>query len=302
VDVFCTNTLPARHKELGIDYESLSWERANLIWCCISAMGPEYPDVPGYDPVSQAMCGYMDLTGDPDGPPMQCGPPLIDLKAGDEAFAQVLLALLGERERRIDVSMAQAAVSWLHTFLPMLDMGSPPEELRRSGNEHRQFIPVNAYRTREGYVYMAIGSDAQWQRFVKQPIFESLSQERFATNEGRRRDKIVLHAAIEALTIQRTSKEVARCLAAAGIPHAPITPVEGVMELPFVESTRLETTAPDGRRIRLPPPAVSTEHLESIEGRLPFSPGYGEHTNAVLAEIGLDAGEIEGLREGGVVA
>ena len=73
--------------------------------------------------------------------------------------------------KKIDISMAQAAVSWLHTFLPMLDMGSPPSELKRSGNEHRQFIPVNAYRTKDGYIYLAIGSDAQWKRLVSQPMF-----------------------------------------------------------------------------------------------------------------------------------
>ncbi len=112
-DVVCTNTLPSRHVELGIDYETLSAARPELVWCCISAMGPAEPDVPGYDPMLQALCGYMDLTGNSDGPPLQCGPPLIDLKAGDEAFLQVMLAL-AERDRtgygkRIDISMAQAA-------------------------------------------------------------------------------------------------------------------------------------------------------------------------------------------------
>ncbi|UCE20980.1 MAG: CoA transferase, partial [Candidatus Aminicenantes bacterium] len=145
-DVFCTNTMPARHTRLGIDYETLRAEKKDLIWCCISAMGLAHPEVPGYDPVMQALCGYMDLTGHADGPPLQCGPPLVDLKAGDEAFIQVILALTERTEtgkgKQIDISMAQAAVSWLHTFLPMLDMGSPAEELKRSGNEHRQFIPV----------------------------------------------------------------------------------------------------------------------------------------------------------------
>jgi len=83
VDIFCTNTLPARHEPLGMDYETLRGERPDLIWCCISAMGPGEPDVPGYDE----------------------------------------RAATGEG-RRIDVSMAQVAVSWLPTFLPMLDMGS----------------------------------------------------------------------------------------------------------------------------------------------------------------------------------
>ncbi|MFH1130145.1 MAG: CoA transferase, partial [Pseudomonadota bacterium] len=136
VDIFCTNTIIARHENFGIDYAALKKEKDDLIWCCISAMGPEYPDVPGYDPVIQALCGYMDLTGSADGPPTQCGPPIIDLKAGDEAFAQVILALMERGQngkgKEIHVSMAHSAVSWLHTFLPMLDMGSPSEELRRS--------------------------------------------------------------------------------------------------------------------------------------------------------------------------
>ena len=74
-------------------------------------MGPDYPDVPGYDPVIQAMCGYMELTGDPDGPPMLTGVPMIDLKAGDEVYANVLLALLeraetgqGQAHRRVDAA------------------------------------------------------------------------------------------------------------------------------------------------------------------------------------------------------
>jgi crotonobetainyl-CoA:carnitine CoA-transferase CaiB-like acyl-CoA transferase len=261
--------------------------------------------VPGYDPVMQALCGYMDLTGLAEGPPMQCGPPLVDLKAGDEAFTQVILALMERAEtgagKRIDISMAQVAVSWLHTFLPMLDMGSPPAELRRSGNEHRQFIPVNAYQTSDGYIYMAIGSDPQWNRFAQQPLFTSLDQERYATNEGRRAHKQELHASIEAITRQHPSVDLSAALQAAGVPHSPITPVEEVLELPFVADTALRTVTPDGKTVRLPPPAVSTPHLEQIDGCLPFSPAYGEQTGAVLAEVGLSVDEIESLRRAGVV-
>jgi itaconate CoA-transferase len=306
VDVFCTNTLPGRHDALGIGYETLRQQREDLIWCCISAMGSEYPNVPGYDPVMQALCGYMDLTGPADGAPHQCGPPLVDLKAGDEAFTQVILALMERAEsgrgKRIDISMARVAVSWLHTFLPMLDMGSPPEELRRSGNEHRQFIPVNAYRTSDGYIYMAIGSDPQWLRFVKQPLFCDLAQERYTSNEGRRAHKVELHRSIETLTSQHPAARVAEALAAAGVPNAPITPIEGVMDLPFVASSALRTVTPDGKTVRLPPPAVSTPHLQQIQGCLPFSPRYGEHSDAVLAEAGLPPDEIARLRQQGVVA
>jgi len=305
-DVFCSNTMPARHTRLGIDYETLRTEKEDLIWCCISAMGLAHPDVPGYDPVMQALCGYMDLTGHADGPPLQCGPPLVDLKAGDEAFIQVILALMERTEtgkgKQIDISMAQAAVSWLHTFLPMLDMGSPPSELKRSGNEHRQFIPVNAYRTKDGFIYMAIGSDAQWSRIAKKPMFNSLDQERFGTNEGRRKDKDELHQAIEAITQKHPSAEVSKVLTEAAIPHSPITPIEEVPNLPFVASNALQTTAPDGRTVRLPPPSNQTDYLEQINGSLPFAPAYGEHTDTILAEVGLSSSEIASLRERKVVA
>jgi crotonobetainyl-CoA:carnitine CoA-transferase CaiB-like acyl-CoA transferase len=306
VDVFCTNTMPARHAQLGYDYETLRAVREDLIWCSVSAMGLKYPNVPGYDPVFQALCGYMDLTGHPDGPPLQCGPPLIDLKAGDEAFTQIMLALMERSEtgkgKQIDISMAQVAVSWLHTFLPMLDMGSPPSELKRSGNEHRQFIPVNAYKTNDGYVYMAIGSDAQWHRFTKMPMFASLEQERFDHNEGRRKDRKELHALIEEITKQHTSSDVSKVLIEATIPHSPITPIEEVPDLPFVASTALRTTTPDGKPVRLPPPAVMTDYLEKLGGELPFAPSFGEHTDAVLGEIGISASRIDELREKGVVA
>lgn len=306
VDVFCTNTMPARHASLGIDYASLRALRSELVWCCISAMGLAHPNLPGYDPVLQALCGYMDITGDPDGPPMQNGPPIIDLKAGDEAFAQVLHALLERHRtgagRAIDVSMAQVATSWLLTFLPMLDLGSPPEELKRSGNEHRQFIPTNAYPTADGFIYMAVGSDVQWQRLVAEEPFRALDRPDLSTNEGRRRDKTALHSAIGALTSKHPASEVARALRAAQIPHAPITPIEGVMDQEFLKGCLLSTTTPDGRSIRLPPPAVSTDFLESQHRELAFAPAYGEHTDGVLNEVGISSAEVSSLRERGVIA
>ncbi len=299
VSVFCTNTMPARHAKLGIDFESLHAEFPALVWASISAMGTAYADVPGYDPATQALCGYMDLTGHKDGPPLQCGPPIIDLKAGDEVFAQVLLALLEQQEhgkgKKIDVSMAHAAVSWLQTFLPMLDMGSPPEELRRHGNEHRQFIPVGAYRTQDGWIYIAIGSDAQWERFTREPIFASLASEERQSNEGRRKGKDELHAEIEALTKKHPSERLARCLAAAAIPHAPVHRIEEVAQLDFVRESALTTRTPTGQRVQLPPAALRSEFLEERGGELPFAPSYGEHTRSLLEEVGESPAEVDRL-------
>lgn len=306
VDVFACNTLPRRYAELGIEYERLSAVRPELIWVGVSAMGPNYPNTPGYDPVIQAMTGYMDLTGDPDGSPMLCGVPFVDLKAGDEVFAGVCLALAERAEtgrgKRIDVSMMQAAASWLVTTIPLLDLGYEPDELRRSGNEHREFIPVNAYPTSEGHVYLAIGSDVQWGRLVSLESFAGLESPARKTNEGRRREKAAIHREIGAVTRTFKTVDLVNLLSGGGLVAAPISGVTRMMEHPAIRDTLLETTTPSGRRVRLPPPSVEQEHMVSVERRLSCAPAYGQHTEEVLSESGFRQAEIADLRKRGTIA
>src|ERR1035437_7075246 len=148
-------------------------------------MGPNYPDRAGYDPALQALMGYTYLTGEPSGKPVPCGIPIIDLKAGDEAFTQVILALLEQNSKgkEIHISMAQCAASWLITALPQLEFVTSDNELfTRSGNEHRSFIPCNVYPTNDGMVYLAIGNDSQWAKFSSQKGFENLASETRKTN------------------------------------------------------------------------------------------------------------------------
>jgi crotonobetainyl-CoA:carnitine CoA-transferase CaiB-like acyl-CoA transferase len=137
---------------------------------------------------------------------------------------------------------------------------------------------------------------------VAQPLFARLARAEFETNEKRRQAKAMLREEIESITREEPSVRVSRELDAARIPHAPITPIEKVSELPFVAKKALHTITPDGRTVRLPPPAVWTSFLEERKGCLPFAPRYGEHTDAVLAEAGLAAGEIARLHGEGVVA
>jgi len=306
VDIFACNTLPKRYKQLGIDYETLSAVRPGLIWAGLSAMGPDYPDAPGYDPAIQAMTGYMDLTGDPVGPPMLCGVPFVDLKAGDEVFANVCLALAEKastgKGSRIDVSMAQAAASWLVTTIPLLDLGYSPDEVRRSGNEHREFVPVNVYPTADGFIYIAIGNDVQWARLVSLEAFAHLASPARETNEGRRSERESIHQELGSTTRNFKTGELTELLGAQGLVAAPIHTVPQVVDFPPIRRAMLETTTPSGKPVHLPPPSVEREHLVSAKRRLPFAPRYAQDTDKVLEEAGFARQGIADLKKSGIIA
>ncbi len=302
VDIFCCNTLPGRYERMGIDYDTLSAIKPDLIWAGISAMGPEYPGVPGYDPAVQAMSGFMEVTGQEDGPPTLSGIPLIDLKAGDEVYAGVMLGLAERAEtgrgKRIDISMLQAAASWLITTLPLLDFDCDTSEITRCGNEHRKFIPTNAYPTKDGFVYLAIGNDVQWERMTKIPKFTSLANEVRKTNEGRHAERQSLYADIGALTSHYSTDELVEDFMAATIPHARINDIPAVAKLPAIASKLTTTQLPDGRTIHMQPMAVD---VDGAVTELDFPPCYGEQTAKVLSEAGYSSQDCTALQESGVI-
>jgi len=302
VDIFCCNTLPSRYESLGIDYETLSAVKPDIIWAGISALGPEFPNVPGYDPVIQALAGYMELTGEADGMPTLSGIPLVDLKAGDEVFAGVCLALAEKAEtgngKRIDVSMFQAACSWLITTLPLVDFGCDYSEITRSGNEHRKFIPTNAYKTRDGFIFMAQGSDVQWQRFIAISKFTPLESEMRKTNNGRLKDRDKLQQEIGDVMINYDTAELANDLHKATIPCAPILTIPQVIERNELKGKLTMTTALDNKTIRMQPMAIDVPDGKT---NLSFPPKYGEHTETILSKSGYSTDELDRLKRSDII-
>lgn len=297
VDVFLCNTLPKRYEQLGISYEILSEAKPDLIWCGISAFGPEYPDRAGYDPALQAMFGYMHLTGDPDRDPMLCGLPIIDLKAGDEAFAQVLLAMMERQEtgvgKRIDISMAQCASSWLITALPQLEFVDDEKELfTRSGNEHRSFVPSNCYPTKDGYVYLAIGSDGQWEKLTKIKGFAHLAKDNRITNNGRKADRENIYSDIrQGLKSYTTDKFINICLNS-NLAVAPVNNVINVAKMNLIDDLMVKTKLPNGKNVKMFPAPMNTDFLNKNNNTLPCAPKLGEQNESVLLEAGVTKDEI----------
>lgn len=313
VDVFLCNTLPKRYKQLGIDFETLKEANPDLIWCGISAMGPDYPGSAGYDPALQAFLGYMFLTGEPDRDPMLCGLPIIDLKAGDEAFSQVLIAMLEQQNRvgdngnkpggkQIHISMAQCAASWLITALPQLQFVEDESELfTRSGNEHRSFIPCNCYPTRDGHVYLAIGSDGQWAKLTQIQGFEHLEKPDRKTNRGRNDDKYAIYNDIRRGLQNYTTAEFIEICTEQNLAVSPVNSIKDVSELDLVKNNMLKTRIPSGRQVSLFPTPADTDFLGECDRMMKCAPRHGEHNDAIYKEIGFSREEIQCLKDDDVI-
>ncbi|MCX6290261.1 MAG: CaiB/BaiF CoA-transferase family protein [Bacteroidetes bacterium] len=298
VDVFLCNTLPKRYKQLGIDFETLKEANPNLIWCGISAMGPGYPDHAGYDPALQALMGYSYLTGEPDGKPVPCGIPIIDLKAGDEAFTQVILAMMENKTggKEIHISMAQCAASWLITALPQLAFVKNDNEIfTRSGNEHRSFIPCNVYPTKDGMVYLAIGNDLQWAKFTALKGFESLGNTSRKTNQGRMDDKENIYMEIGEQTKKYSTREFVDLCLCINLSVSPVNTIKEVSSLEFISKELLKTQLSDGKTVSLFPSSVETEFLKNNHHTLTCAPRLGEQNEKIFSEAGFRKEEIKSM-------
>lgn len=299
VDVFCTNQLPKNYVKLGIDYESLRTVKPDLIWLGVTGFGPGSSEA-AYDPVLQARSGIMDLTGEASGPPMVTGVPFIDMGAGEHGYGLIMKALYkravtGEGSR-IDLSMFQSALSWL--TMPITLAATFARTVRRHGNTHEFFAPVSVFRTRDGYVYVAVGNDRQWQSLTSLPPFASLKKPEYETNAGRIGDAAGIMAAINEFTATLDTGELMRLLQEKQIPASAVRSVGEVVRDEQVREMLLRSV--DGRsglELTLAPPPHTTPYLRSGGGRCVFPPRFGQHNEYIYCSVlGLDRVALDALR------
>jgi crotonobetainyl-CoA:carnitine CoA-transferase CaiB-like acyl-CoA transferase len=298
VDVFASNQRPRSYARLGIDYETLRSLRPSLIWLAITGFGPEH-DEAAYDPILQARAGFMELTGEPDGPPTVFGLPMVDLGAGEHGYALVMKALyhraLSGEGARLDVSMLRSAVSWMVS--PMVLAGSLGESPTRRGTRHQFFAPVSVYPTRDGHVYVAVGNDRQWAALTALPAFADLARPEYARNEGRMADGDALHRELGARFSRVTAGEALALLRAAGIPVSKVQSVPDLLADPLV-APRLVPVSDhrSGMTLLLPSPPGGDPPV------LGFPPRLGEHNEGVYGEtLGYGAARLRELAERGII-
>lgn len=293
VDVFATNQRPRSYARLGIDDDTLRAAKPDLVWLGVTGFGPRH-DEAAYDPILQARAGFMELTGEPDGPPTAFGLPMVDLGAAEHGYGEVMKALYrravtGEGAR-IDVSMLRSAVSWMAS--PILLAASLGERITRKGNAHQFFAPVSVFATRDGYVYVAVGNDLQWAALVKLPAFAALAGPAYDTNAGRIADAPRLHAALGERFAALTTAEALALLQGVGVPIARVNTLADVVADPLVAPRLQRVTDPrTGLAVVLPAPPVGDPPA------LAFPPRLGEHNEKIYGEaLGYTAERLADLR------
>ena len=185
--------LPAGHaRRVGLGYASLSAQHPRLIYVSISGFGQNGPrrTEPGYDAVAQAEGGLMSITGTADGPAVRLGVAIADIAAGMFAFQGLLLALIARgrtgRGQWVDVSLLDSVAALL-TYQASASLRRPAKSPARAGNRHLTIAPYDTFETADGVLVLAVGNDAQWQRFCRRGRRgdDLAGDERFATNAGR---------------------------------------------------------------------------------------------------------------------
>ena len=303
-DILVENYRPGVVKRLGIDYETLSAINPRLVYASISGFGQTGPwaNRPGFDLMAQAMSGIMSVTGYPGGPPVKAGVPVADIGCALFATYAMLAAYIGVkaggRGQHIDASLFDSALAFsVWDISQYWGTGEPPEPL---GTANRMSAPYQAVQSSDGHFVMGATSQKLWKQLCgvlhRQDL---LVDPRFTTVSLRLANRKVLIEALEVSFMTRTSTEWIDSLLEVGIPAGPI--------LSYPEAFESE----HGRHRNM---CMEIDH--PVEGKVPnigfavklsgtpqqvrmHPPLLGEHTQAILAEMGMEAAEQADLQKQG---
>ena len=316
-DVLVENFKVGGLAHYGLDYQSLKALNPRLIYCSITGFGQSgpYAERAGYDLMIQAMSGMMSITGRPDdapgGGPLRVGVALTDLFTGVYASTAILAALEVRNRtgagQHIDMALLDVGMATLaNQASGFLNTGKVPQ---RQGNSHPSLAPYQDFPTQDGAMLLAIGNDGQFKRFcqaVGKP--EWSADARFAGMSGRVQNRAVLIPLMEAVTRERSTAQWINLLEDKAVPCGPINDIAVAFDDEQVKARGLAISQPRS------PELVAQDGISAIRGvasplrlvdtppTLRYAPpALGQHTDEVLAELGLDPAAITALRDARVV-
>jgi crotonobetainyl-CoA:carnitine CoA-transferase CaiB-like acyl-CoA transferase len=304
-DVFVQNLGPGACARLGFGADVLTARHPRLIVCDMSGYGPDgpYRDKRAYDLLVQSETALVSVTGVPEHP-AKTGIPAADIGAGMYAYSSVLAALF-HRERTgrgtaIEVSMFDALTEWMgHPVQYTLHTGTNPP---RTGLGHPIIVPYGAYPVSDGQeIIIGIQNDRQWARLAADVLErpELATDEDFATNQARTRNRERVDAAVAEQTAKLTAADAETRLEEAGIPNARVNDVTDFLDHPQLSARNRwrEIGSPVGSLPSPLPPAS----FAGMEPRMDPVPALGEQTEPILRFLGYDDQRITALRADGAM-
>ena len=304
-DVFVQNLAPGAAERLGLGAAELRERHPRLIWCGISGYGPAgpYAGKKAYDLLVQCEAALLSVTGTPQ-TPVKAGIPVADIAAGMYAYSSILAALLrrerGSEGATLDITMFEALGEWMGFPAYFSAYGGTPPE--RSGAHHATIVPYGPFAAGDGgTVFLSVQNEREFERFCDMVLKKSAlkGDRRFASAPARLQSREAMHAEIEAVFSQLKTAEVIERLERADIANARLNSVEEFWRHPQLAARGrwAKVGSPGGELDALKPPA----NISGMEPRMDPIPALGEHTGAILAELGYGTAEIERLRARGVV-
>jgi crotonobetainyl-CoA:carnitine CoA-transferase CaiB-like acyl-CoA transferase len=305
-DVVVENFRPGTLDAIGCGGSDVLARHPRVVYCSISGYGQTGPrrEEPGYDAVMQAEGGLMSITGDADGPPYRLGVAITDIVSGLFAAQGVMAALLARsqtgRGQLVDIGMLDATAALLtYQAGNYFATGQAPARL---GNRHPTIAPYESVHASDGEFVIAGGNDSIWRRLCQVIGRPELADDpRFKTNSDRMAHYGELRLALEDALKSRTRSEWVRELTANGVPCGSVREISEVLADPQIAARGMiaevqHPTIGKARVINSPvklsdtPPSVRTA-----------PPTLGQHTVAVLTELGYDRQEIDGFKTAGVI-
>ena len=308
-DVVVENFRTGALDQYGLSYDQIREEFPSLIYCSVTGFGQTGPYATrgGYDYLVQGMGGIMSVTGQPDGPPEKVGVGVSDIITGMYA-AIAIQAALRHREstgegQHIDMALLDSQVAWLsYVGENYLVSGEVPQKL---GSHHPNIVPYQVFRASDGLLVLAVGNDAQFERFCKFAGCPDLAaDERYTTNKARVKNRGSLTPVLSDIMAGKPISHWVVGLVDVNVPCSPINTIDQVFADPQVLAREM--------KISMPHPHLSGETVDLIASPLRLSrspvsyrqapPQLGEHTSELLKELlEISAQEIAALRERGVV-
>jgi crotonobetainyl-CoA:carnitine CoA-transferase CaiB-like acyl-CoA transferase len=304
-DVLVENFRPGTMHRFGLDYDTLHAAYPRLIYAAISGFGQDGPfrELTAYDLILQGMGGLMGITGEEGGDPVKVGVAVADICAGMYAAFGVLAALrIRERTgegQLVDAALMDGQVSWL-TYAAGIFFATG-ENPGRLGSAHPSIVPYQAFATADGYLNVAVGSEAIWGRFCEVIDPDLARDPRYRTNPDRVAHRRELIGYLETIFSGKTTEEWTQRLGRAGIPHGPILTMADVFRHPQVLHRHMlvELDHPTAGPIKQTGVPVKLSETPARIRSAP--PTLGQHTEAILRELEYSSDEIAALRAERVV-